>query len=1578
MQIYGAKKGSKSNQKPNIQKDTTASTNYINALYGLSEGEVQGLVDGGKSIKLDGTPLINANGQPNFENVSWEFRSGTVDQEAIKGFAAIENERSIGIELRHDRHFTRAISNNQLSALSIRLGWGALREQKQNGDIVGYRIDYAIDLQTDGGAWKNLLTTHINDKASQGYQRSHRIDLPKAKRGWTLRVRRLTPNRDSELIGDSMSVVAITEIIDVPARYPCTALVGVRYDAETFGNIAKISVLMRGMIVQVPSNYNAQTRTYTGIWDGTFIPAYTNNPAWVFYDICTAKRYGLGDRLAGKVDKWSLYRLAQYCDEMVDDGQGGKEPRFTCNVYLQQADDAYKVLQSLSSIFRAMSYWDGTQIIVDADVPKDTVYTFSNANVVGGSFVYTGARKRDRHTICKVAFDDPDNEFKTDYVHVRNEYAIAKYGISVLEINAFGCTSRSQAYRAGAWALQSEQLETETVSFSAGLDGFVPSVGEVIDVLDNTRAGRGAAGRIISAHNRVITLDRTAGKVGDTLVINSKEGNAQTAKITKVAGVELTLDKTLDADVGAIWAVTSHDLAPRKFRVMSITQNEDQTFAITGLQYEPSKFSAADNGVQAIQMPVSVIKPGILDAPSNVIITSHNREHQGQSITTLSINWAQVKGAVAYIVEWRKDDNAWQVSKIASQSLDIDGVYSGNYQARVKAVDAFDNESDYGVSTLTQITGKIGKPPRLASFTAKGILFGMELGWIFNAGSGDTNYTEIQVSPDGRSNIATLGQFAYPTNSHTITGLQGNLRQFYRARIVDKLGNVSDWTAWASGTTSADAGKVLELLSGQITESQLDRSLREPIEKIKTLDARIDRLNDLNISKLDDLVIDINAINQSIAETSKLLESSRTELQSAVNDISTQKNRISSAIVDINTLKQSNDAKTQELLNLTQTVGGHTSSIRDLNVTTGQISQSLREIKTTTDTASSKIRTIEQTQANQAIKQTALESKADNTQSSLDEFKRTEANANSALSSRINSLDAAYKQADRQINASLSTLEESITSKDQAMSRRVDNIDAAYKQADIAANARIAREEQARSSADEALSQRITQLDAAYKSADVEMRGRITNVEKVASDATQAIAQTHQQLSAKFDSLEFGGRNLLLESKEREIYGSGNWSYEEYRLSEPLQSGQTYTFRASVQVLSSWANEISVQFDGSIRAYTIENGKIAFTAAANNNGSQYIRIYAGRYGSTSGRRVRITNAKLEKGSIPSDWTPAPEDTGDVGKVIDAKIDEYRQAQARQDRAMAEQVRTLQTSVNDQTTSVRNIERSVDGISAIKAVTVDNNGFISGYGIMSELVNGRVISRFGINADQIYFGNSMSDKKPFIVNTRGQWQGGVYYPAGTWIDSAYIANSSITNAHIANAAISTAKIENGAISTAKIGVAQVDTLQIAGEAVIVPRAQSFQQVKSNYQGELFSLTIETMRSAVLINVQVDVSANALETAFSREDMVTATAIIDMVFKIKISCNNAIIREQLYSVYNTRSETRYRNGWEQGGLTQVAQVNIHGQTLGVYNFVHVSPPSNARYQVSIERIGNNSTGSNGFQLNNGSVLVMAIKR
>ncbi|WP_417630921.1 host specificity protein J [Acinetobacter baumannii] len=847
--VVGAKKGSKKQRQPVISPDSAQSKTYIKVLYGLAEGEIEGLANGLQSIYLEETPLQNADGSLNFENVKVDFRNGTNDQEYIEGFPAVESETAIDVELKSETPWVRAFSNLDLDAVRLRLKWGPLRTQNAtNGDVSGVTIEYAIDLQTDGGVWTEVLKTKISDKTSANYERAHRIDLPRADSGWLIRVRRLTPNSTSEYVSDKMYIAAVTEVIDAKLRYPNTALLGLQYDAETFGNVAKVAMDAKGRILKVPTNYNPVTRQYVGMWDGTFKEAYSNNPAWIYYDICTVDRYALGDRLTPlMVDKWSLYRLAQYCDQMVPDGLGGQEPRFTCNVYLQSAEGAFEILTKLAGVFRAITFWDGNSIICDADIPQDTYFTYTRANVIDGNFEYAGTRARDRHNVVKVAWDNPANHYKTEYEFVRDEKAIAEAGqVRILELDAWGCTSRGQAQRAGHWALKSEQLETRTVSFKVGLDGYIPLPGKVIEVADPLFAGRANGGRVsaISADRKSITLDRddVVAVAGDRLIINGEDGKAQTRIVQSISGRVVTVTHEFDAIATQnVWVIDAQDLATMKFRVISITQDESHQFSVTALQYNPAKFDAIDKGAYFDEVPISIVNPTIQDPVTNVVVTSESRVDQGINLATMIVSWAQAKGAVKYQVEWRKDDGSWiKLPVTGNNSVEVPGIYAGQYQARVTAISAFEIASLPVYSTLTELSGKQGLPPKLAFIQATGILFGIKLNWGFPAtGALDTAYTEIQVSPDGTSNIAQLGLFAYPTTTHTIQGLQSNLTQFYRGRLIDRIGNIGPWSDWTHATTSADATDVLELLNDQISESQLNQDLKTKIDHIETIDAEI-------------------------------------------------------------------------------------------------------------------------------------------------------------------------------------------------------------------------------------------------------------------------------------------------------------------------------------------------------------------------------------------------------------------------------------------------------------------------------------------------------------------------------------------------------------------------------------------------------------------------------------------------------------------------------------------------------------------------------------------------------------------
>ncbi|MDR9533190.1 phage tail protein [Acinetobacter nosocomialis] len=902
--VKGAKKGSQQPRQPVVAPDSAQSKTYIKELIGLAEGEVEGLANGYQSILLEDTPLQDENGNKNFENVTVNFRSGTNDQEYIEGFPAVENEIPIDVELKSSTPWVRSFNNLDLDAVRLRLRWGPLRTQDPvNGDVTGYSIEYAVDLQTDGGAWAEVLRAKVSDKTSENYERAHRIDLPEADSGWLVRIRRITPNSSSDYISDKMYVKAVTEVIDAKLRYPNTALISLQYDAETFGgSVAKLAVDLKGVKIKVPTNYNPETREYIGLWDGTFKRAYSNNPAWIYYDLCTSKRYGIGERITeSMLDKWSLYRLAQYCDELVPDGLGGQEPRFTCNIYLQSAEDAYSILTKLAGVFRAITYWDGDSIVCDADIPQDTYFTYTRANIIGEPD-HNGTRARDRHNAVKVAWDNPANHYKTEYEFVRDEKAISEMKqVRLLELDAWGCTSRGQAQRAGLWALKSEQLETRTVTFKVGLDGHIPLPGKVIEFADPIFAGRANGGRIsaISADRKSITLDRddVVAVAGDRLIINGEDGKAQTRIVQAITGRVITVSVAFDEIAPQnVWVIDAQDLATLKFRVLSVVQSDSHQFTITALEYNPKKFDAIDHGAHYIDVPISIVNPNIQEPVSNIVITSEDRVDQGINVATMVVSWTQAKGAVKYLVEWRKDDGSWiKLPVTGNNSIEVPGIYAGNYQAKVTAVNASDISSLPTYSVVTKLNGKQGLPPALAFIQATGILFGMRLNWGFPAtGALDTAYTEIQVSPDGTSNIAQLGLFAYPTSTHTIQGLQPNLTQFYRGRLIDRIGNIGPWSDWTHATTSADATDVLELLNDQISETQLSQDLKTKIDHIETIDA------------------EIGPIKQDIQNTKDRIAQEVIDRQNAIQQA---KDGLSQQIIDgdegvlevVNTVKQSSE-----------------------------------------------------------------------------------------------------------------------------------------------------------------------------------------------------------------------------------------------------------------------------------------------------------------------------------------------------------------------------------------------------------------------------------------------------------------------------------------------------------------------------------------------------------------------------------------------------------------------------------------------------------------------------------------------
>lgn len=731
--IQGRKGGDKP-KTPVETPDSLRSIAYAKILDLVSEGQIVGFVSGTgtdalKDIYLDETPIANADGSLNFKNVQVDSRVGTQNQDYIKSFPAVENEISVNTELKQVAAWSRASTNLTLSAIRVRLSVNALsKSDLTTGDIKGYRIEYAIDVATDGGAFVEVIHSAFDGKSSGVYEKSHRIDLPDAvSTGWVIRVRRITENAGSAYIQDITNVVSLTEIIDAKFRYPNSALVGIQIDASQFQNIPRRAFHLKGRIIQVPTNYNPDTRVYTGTWDGTFKAAWTDNPAWIFYDLATHPRYGLGHLISSTiVDKWALYGISQYCDELVPDGNGGMEPRFTCNLFLQQQADAYKVLQDLASIFRGICYWSNGSIIPVADRPSDPVYIYTNANVVGGQFRYEGSGRRARHTVALVSWSDPSDFGRAKVEYVDDPVGVARYGIQQTEVIAVGCTSQAGAQRIGRWALLTERLETNTCTWTVGLDGTYAVPGQIVRVADRNRAGRRIGGRITSmaANKLSAVIDSPIGVdpvAGDQFSVISQDGTSATRTVTAYNSGTRTVTVSVAfpsvAVVGAAWALETATLAAQNYRVLSVTETTDDTkgFTIVGLEHNDSKFDAVDFGTAIDTTNTSVIPSSVQLPPATVTLTSAERAGSVVSALMLTASWPAALGAVKYRIQWKKGNGNWgpkmEVNGLSAELGDT--VFPDIYMARVYAVNSINIVSPGRNSAAYNVADQLKQPTSL-------------------------------------------------------------------------------------------------------------------------------------------------------------------------------------------------------------------------------------------------------------------------------------------------------------------------------------------------------------------------------------------------------------------------------------------------------------------------------------------------------------------------------------------------------------------------------------------------------------------------------------------------------------------------------------------------------------------------------------------------------------------------------------------------------------------------------------------------------------------------------------------------
>ncbi|WP_163754243.1 TipJ family phage tail tip protein, partial [Proteus mirabilis] len=1042
--IHGAKGGGGGGHTPTESPDSLLSESTAKILLAISEGEIAGGLDDTR-IFLDDTPIGNADGTKNFEGVTWEFRPGSEHQEYIQGIPSVDSETSVGLELKDEQPYVRSINNTQLSAVRIRLSVPQLFQQHDNGDTTGYRIEYAIDLSTDGAGYNEVLKSAFDGKTTSEYQRTHRVDLPKANTGWQIRVRRLTKNQNTARIADKVTISAVTDVIDAKLRYPNTALLFITFNARQFNNrIPKISVRPKGgLLIKVPTNYDPINRTYSGVWDGTFKLAATNNPAWVFYDLVLNNRYGCGDRIkASQIEKWDLYKIAQYCDELVPDGHGGdgKEPRFLCDVYVQSQESAYQVLRDIAAIFRGMTFWADNKVNVVADMPDSIFRTFTNANIVGGKPAYSGGSQQNRYTQALVSYTDTNNHSNDAIEAVADIKLQRRYGVRKTEISAIGCTRQTEANRRGRWALLTNAND-RVISFATGLEGAIPSPGHIIAVADSTLAGRDNGGRISRVEGRKITLDRRANiKTGDRLIVNLPNGHSEGRTVSLVADniITVSTEYSQEPEKNAVWTVDADDLALQLYRVVNITDNGDNTYTITGAIHNPSNYDHIDSGARIDERPITIVPPGVQAPPKNIRISSYSHVNQGISFTTLRVDWDAVDNAITYEAQWRRDNNNWvSMPRSSTCGFEVDGIYAGRYQVRVRAINASEISSVWANAQETMLTGKMGNPPKPVNFRTSPLVFGIKLDWGFGENTGDTLKTEIQYSKTNNGEgLMLLSDVPYPSKTYEMAGLAAGEVFYFRARLVDKTGNQSEWTDFILGESEFDASIILDELAGQISRDQLAQDLLGEINS-KANQIDITELHELMRINHDKILSELMRHGATIEESEKKWEEAGKLLAERINQVSTATEAQAAAIKQEQQARIETDkteAQQRQFL-ATQLRGDYTGN--DLSKVTAGLISAEKQARVTGDQAEAKARQSLETRMNgnvSAINQ-SLETLTSKQQAQTQEISTLNSNLKGkADSSVVNALNTRVSNIDGKVT--------SATSQVQTLSSKLDTVKA--------------------------------------------------------------------------------------------------------------------------------------------------------------------------------------------------------------------------------------------------------------------------------------------------------------------------------------------------------------------------------------------------------------------------------------------------------------------------------------------------------------------------------------------------------
>lgn len=1349
--IYGAKGGGGGGHTPVESKDSLLSESTAKILLAISEGEIAGGLDDTR-IFLDDTPIGNADGSKNFEGVTWEFRAGSEHQEYIQGIPSVDNEIAVGMELKDDQPYVRSINNTQLSAVRIRFSAPQFMQQHDNGDTTGYRVDYIIELSTDGSGYKEVIKSAFDGKTTSEYQRTHRIELPKANTGWQVRVRRLTKNQNNARIADKINIAAVVEVIDAKLRYPNTALLFITFNARQFNNrIPKISVRPKGgLLIKVPTNYDPINRTYSGVWDGTFKLAATNNPAWVFYDLVLNNRYGCGDRInASQIDKWDLYKIAQYCDEMVPDGRGGdgKEPRFLCDVYIQSQETAYTVLRDIAAIFRGMTFWADNKVNAVADMPEPIFRTFTNANIVGGKPAYSGGSIQNRYTQALVSFTDIDNHSNDDVEAVADLKLQRRYGVRKTELSAIGCTRRSEANRRGRWALLTNAND-RMVTFATGLEGAIPSPGHIIGLADSTLAGRSTGGRISSVDGRKITLDRTTSiKVGDRLIVNLPDGKSEGRTVTSVNQkvVAVSVEYSQVPQKEAVWVVDSDDLAIQLYRVINISDNGDNTYTISGAIHNPDNYEHIDAGARIDERPITVIPPKVQPAPKNVRISSYTQVDQGIAFTTLRVDWEAAESAIAYEAEWRRDNGNWiNAPRTSTLGFEVNGIYAGRYQVRVRAINAAEISSVWTSAEETQLNGKEGNPPKPLNLRATSEVWGITLNWGFDANTSDTLKTELQYSSENTADsMQLLADVPYPLKSYRMSGLKAGARFYFRARLVDKTGNQSEWTSAVLGESSTDVDGILEVVGDKFLSTEAGQKLQEQIDFSKEAIAELE-LDAIDVKqKVVSIDREVEAVNEAVMMNTKFTTEVHFSLKEEVADRKAEIFRIE----QVQVTDREAAARWQE--QITAKVDYNASEI--LNIKDAQSSyekataQQISQVKADVDGVKSRVTTVETATSDlekaQAKFEQSTTAEFGEMRGYITHFETSLSNVELAVSEAIMQTTAQVNQHSSELlqsKADVKRIANATATNEKATAELAESVKAHYEDSQaefVDVRKSIAEQDKAHSERTEQVRAELGKDINANKEEIDKTNKELSDISAAVTTNTKAIAETDKTLteleqvsSSRFDSNEATIANL--QNTQSNIESSQAETTLQLAAQQTEQGSELLRARASIRE----TNKIIVDND---KAYAQKFTQI--DAQLGENGARFTRVE---------EALADTQQSVAK-SI---------------ERLDAQFDETH--------AAIEQMAKVEVDHQGNALSI---------ISYKAAVMYNGQSYDAAMLVGAGVKDGQVVTQIGFSADTFGIFNPVSGKlEPVFFVEKGQ----------VIISEALIGDATITSAKIADVLQST--------------------------------------------------------------------------------------------------------------------------------------------------------------------------------------------